>query len=185
MKHHHSHIALLMIALSITIFVCALYGYMQFAIGSSLDRALAAREAVKNEQVYKSQKQNLNTLYNDTASSRAKLGSFFVADDQKVAFIEKIESLDVATGAKITLSNIVADDLATSPVGTLGRVSLRVDASGSWSSVMRVLRLVETLPYKTTVSAVRVDVVAGDSKSAHTEWRVTFALDSISIRRQL
>ena len=50
---------------------------------------------------------------------------------------------------------------------------------------MRVLRLVETLPYKTTVSAVRVDVVAGDSKSAHTEWRVTFALDSISIRRQL
>ncbi len=183
MKHHHSHIALLMIALSITVFVCALYGYMQYAIGSSLDRALAAREAVKNEQVYNNQKQNLNALYNDTASDRAKLGLFFVADDQKVAFIEKIESLNVSTGAQITLSNIVADDLATSPVGTLGKVSLRVDAVGSWSSIMRVLRLVETLPYKTTVSGVRLDMIAGDAKSQRTEWRITFALESISIRR--
>lgn len=174
-----------MIALAITIFVCALYGYMNYAIGVSLDRALTAREAVKNEQIYKNQKQNLTKLYTDTTHDRASLSSFFVADDQKVAFIEKIESFGTATQAKVALSGIVADDLATSPVGTLGRISVRVDATGSWSSVMRVLNMAETLPYKSSVSGVRVDVAgpSEDTKDPKREWRLTFMLDVASIRR--
>ncbi len=187
MKHHHSHIALLMIALAITLFVCALYGYMNYAIGASLDRALAAREAVKHEQIYSNQKQNLTKLYSDTADDRAALSSFFVADDQKVAFIEKIESFGGSTQAKVSLSNIVADDLATSPAGTLGRISIRVDAVGSWSSIMRVLKMAETLPYKSSVSGVRVDVSgpAPDAKDPKREWHLTFVLDTASIRRPL
>jgi hypothetical protein len=191
MKHHHNHIALLMIALSITIFVCALYGYMHYSIGVSLERALVAREAVKNEQIYKNQKQNLTSLYSDTVEDRAKLASFFVADDEKVAFIEKIESFGNTTQAKVTLSGIVADDLATAPIGTLGHISIHVDATGSWASVMRVLKLAETLPYKSSVSGVRVDVSGvssdaqpvKDAKEPKREWRITFVLDTVSIRR--
>src|SRR3989344_2094153 len=155
MKHHHSHIALLMVALSITIFIFALYGYMHYAVGVSLDRALVAREAVKNEQVYKNQRQGLTSLYNDTIKDRAALPLLFVAD------------------------------LAASPVGTRGRISIRVDAVGSWASIMRVLKMAETLPYKTSVSGVRVDL-SGDSpdaKEVKREWRVTFVLDTASIRR--
>ncbi|OHA17215.1 MAG: hypothetical protein A3C79_02735 [Candidatus Taylorbacteria bacterium RIFCSPHIGHO2_02_FULL_45_28] len=185
MKHHHSHIALLMVALSITIFIFALYGYMHYAVGVSLDRALVAREAVKNEQVYKNQRQGLTSLYNDTIKDRAALPLLFVADDQKVEFIEKIESFGDTTNARVILSGIVADDLATSPVGTLGRISIRVDAVGSWASIMRVLKMAETLPYKSSVSGVRVDL-SGDSpdaKEVKREWRVTFVLDTASIRR--
>jgi len=109
----------------------------------------------------------------------------FVADDQKVEFIEKIESFGDTTNARVILSGIVADDLATSPVGTLGRISIRVDAVGSWASIMRVLKMAETLPYKSSVSGVRVDL-SGDSpdaKEVKREWRVTFVLDTASIRR--
>lgn len=178
--------ALFMIALSVTIFVGALYGYMDYSIGTSLDRAITAREAVKNEQEYRNQKQNLNSLYNETATERLALGSFFVADDQKVSFIEKIESFGSATQAKVMLANIVADDLATSQPGTLGKISMRVDVSGSWASVMRVLKLAETLPYKSSVSAVRVDAAGvTDSKAGKVEWHLTFIIDTVSIRRQL
>lgn len=181
---------MLLIAFSITVFVCALYAYMHYSIGVSLERALAAREAVKNEQIYKEQKAKLTSLYDETTHDRGQLASFFVADDQKVAFIEKIELLGDTTQAKVVLSGIVADDLATNPPGTLGRISVHVDAMGSWSSIMRVLKLAETLPYKSSVSGVRVDVTGGSSdekgtKESKREWRLTFVLETVSIRRTL
>lgn len=181
MKHHKNYLALLMIALSITIFVCVLYGYLHYTIGVSLDRALAAREAVKKEQIYKSQKQNLTDTYTRTTKDRASLSSYFVADDKKVAFIERIESFGSIAQAKITLSGIVADDLATSLSGTLGRVSMHVDTSGSWASVMRVLKMAETLPYKSSVSAMRIDY-SGGTEDPKGVWRVSFVLDTVSIR---
>ncbi len=172
-----------MIALSITIFVCVLYGYLHYSIGTSLDRALAAREAVKKEQLYKDQKQNLTDMYTQTTKDRSSLSLYFVADDKKVAFIERIESFGSIAQAKVTLSGIVADDLATSPVGTLGRISMHVDTVGSWEAVMRVLKLAETLPYKSSVSAVRVDYTGmTDGKNPKGEWRGSFILDTVSIR---
>lgn len=186
MIHHRNHIALLIIAIAITLVVCALYAYMRYAIGSSLSRAAEARIAAQNEQTYQSQRQNLMGLYNDTQNNRAKLAGFFVADDQKVTFIEKIESFGATTQAKVVLGGIVADDLATSPVGTLGRMSMHVDATGSWSSVMRVLKMAETLPYKSSVTGVRVDVAsAGEGKDAKRQWHVSFMLDAVSIRRAI
>lgn len=187
MKHHHSHIALLLIAISITIFVWILYGYMHYAVNVSLGRALVAREAVKDEQAYKSQKQSLTSLYENTVTDRAKLASFFVADDKKVDFIEEIESFGDRIQAKVTLSDIVADDLATKPVGTLGKVSIRVDVVGSWSAVMRALMMAETLPYKSVVSGVRLDFagMSDEIKNKSREWRLTFILETVSIRREI
>lgn len=175
-----------MIAILVTISIYASYGYIYYAIGSSLTRALAAREAVKKEQIYKDQKQNLMDMYKQTINDRAELSTFFVADDQKVSFIEAIESFGNSTGAKVVLSGIVADDLATNKPGTLGKVSLHVDATGSWASVMRVLKLAETLPYKTSVGGVRVDYSGtSDSKDPAKIWRISFVLDTASIRRTL
>lgn len=187
MKHHHNHIALLLAALSITIFVWALYGYMHYAVNVSLSRALTAREAAKNEQTYKSQKQNLISLYEKTTEDRAKLISFFVADDEKVDFIEEIESFGDIVQAKVTLSDIVADDLATKPVGTLGKISIRVDVVGSWPSVMRALKMAETLPYKSSVSGVRLDFsgLSEETKNQKREWHATFVLETVSIRREI
>ncbi len=184
MIHHRNHVALLIIAVAITGLVGALYAYMHYAINASSARAIDARMAAQSERAYQDQRQSLTDLYTDTASDRARLATLFVADDQKVPFIEKIESFGTITQAKVTLSSIVADDLATSPVGTLGRVSMHVDATGSWSAVMRVLKMAETLPYKSSVTAVRLDLTSGD-KGAKREWRLSFALDAVSIRRAI
>lgn len=185
MIHQRNHIALCMIAIAVTIFVAALYVYFHISINASRVRAIEARTAAANEQTYQSQRQSLSELYAVTKEGRAAIGSFFVADDKKVPFIETIEAFGSTTQAKVTLSGIVADDLATSPVGTLGKISVRVDATGSWPSVMRVLRMAETLEYKSSVNSVRVDVVKDDKPDAKRQWHLSFVLEAVSIRRAL
>lgn len=183
MKRQNNHTALLMFAIAITLVVYASYGYMYYSVGVSLDRALAAREAVRKEETYKMQGQSLRNVHDITESDRAKLGTFFVADDKKVSFIETLESLGENTGSKVTLSSIVADDLATSKPGTLGKVSIHVDVQGTWSSVMRTLLLAENLPYKVLVSGVRLDASgAPNEKNSRQEWHASFVLDTVSIR---
>lgn len=185
MKHDHSHLALLVIAISITVFAFSLYGYMRYAIGSSVEKAITAQQAAKDEQARKNHKDSLTAIYTDTADGRAGLTSYFVADDQKVKFIERIESLGDATQADVIISDIVADDLTASPAGTFGRISMRIDATGSWSSIMRLLRLAETIPYKSTVSAVRIGSsgTGASTQESKRSWRLTFTLDTVSISR--
>lgn len=185
MKNHYNHITLLIVAFIVTAFVFVLYGYMYFVVGNSLDKALAAREEVKKEQAYKDQEKNSADLYEKTAKDRAKLSTFFVDDNNKVSFIEMIESLGDRTGSTITLSSIVADDLATSPVGTYGHIKINVDVQGSWASVMKTLILAENLPYMITIRTVRMDTSGTlDAKNPKQSWKLSFTLDATSIRNK-
>ncbi len=183
MKHHHSHIALLIFAFSVTLFVYALYGYMYNTIDKSLGRVLSAREDIKKEQLYSSQGKTLATLYDATARDRAKLATFFVSDSEKVSFIEMIESLGNHLGSTISLSSIVADDLATSPVGKLGHINMHVDVHGTWFAVIGTLISAENLPYKVNISNVRLDTSGAlDAKNPRQTWKLSFVLDALSIR---
>lgn len=185
MKNNYNHLTLFIVAFVVTVVVFVLYGYMYLVVGSSLDRALAAREEVKKEQSYKDQEKNSASLYETTAKDRAKLSTFFVDDNDKVSFIEMIESLGDRTGSTITLSSIVADDLATSPVGTYGHIKINVDIQGSWTSVVKTLILAENLPYMITIGTVRLDTSGTlDAKNPKQSWKLSFVLDATSIRNK-
>jgi len=184
MKHHHSQTALLFVAVSITLFVYGIFVYMYQMVDVSLAKALAARDEVKQEQAFKDQGKTLEKIYEATASDRAKLSSFFVDDDNKVSFIEMIESLGGQTGSIVSLGSISADDLSASSPGTQGHIVARVEVQGSWSAVMGTLVRAENLPYKSIVSTVRLDSVGiSDSKSSMNGWRLSFLLDTASIRK--
>lgn len=183
MKKSHSHIILLMIAILTTIVVYGLYGYMYYTVNASLGRVFAAREAVQKEQSYKNQEQSLTDMYEKTVDDRARLRTFFVAHDEIIQYIEAIETIGKSADAEVTLSSINADDLATSKPGTLGKFSIAVEVRGLWSSVMRVLILAETLPYKVAISNVRIDRAgAALGTGGKPEWRVNFLLETVSIR---
>jgi uncharacterized protein YpuA (DUF1002 family) len=183
MRKSNTHIALLMMAIFVTIIVYGLYGYMYYTVDASLARVFVAREAVEKEQSYKNQEKSLTDMFEKTVSDRARLDTFFVAHDEIIQYIETIESLGKSGGATVALSAINADDLATSKVGTLGRISIAVDVRGTWSSVMRTLILAETLSYKVSVKNVRIDRVApAGSPGGKPEWRVTFVLETVSVR---
>ena len=184
MIHHHSRNALLILALSTTAVVCALYVYVFRAIEISAKSALTAREAVRYEEFSKNQRKNITAVHESTIHDRSRLGSLFVSDDQTVAFIEMLESLGQNTGATVALTSIDATDLQGSLANSLGRVNAHVDISGSWSSVMRTLILAEILPYKSSINSVNLESsgTAGD-KDPKTLWHASFNLTAATIHR--
>ncbi len=183
MKHHHSHIALLTIALSVTLFVYVLYGYMRYHVDVSLDRALSARDLAASEEINKRELGELDQKFQATAAARARLPSFFVSDGATLAFIESIESLGQRVGSTVTLSSLSADPLEGAAPGTLGYIRVHVEAVGSWQAVLRTLMLAEVLPYKASVSQVRLDSNATVGEKAAPAWRVSFVVEAALIHQ--
>jgi hypothetical protein len=182
MKPLHGHTALLIFAISVTLFVSALYGYIYFLVHTTADRAVLARDIVRAEALTKDQEQKLAVAYDATVADRARLGSFFIPYDSIVLFIESIESLGTQAGSTVTLTTITSDPLDGAPAGTLGNIHAQVDAHGSWESVMRTLQLAELMPYNSVLRDVRLDsssVTVG--KEVKRVWHLSFVMDVSTI----
>jgi hypothetical protein len=182
MKHFHSHILLLVMAVITLGFTVGVYVYLERAVDASIAHAVAARNLVRSEQANTSQQQNIISVYEATAANRARLYGNFVPVDAVVTFIEAIENLGNETGSQVTLSGINADPLDGAVTGTTGKVSGHVTASGSWESVMRVLTLAEVLPYKVSTDNVALNVsVVPDGKNQKRVWNMSFDIQADSI----
>lgn len=176
MKPNRSHVPLLIFSVVTTLVVVALYIYMFHATSVSVSRAGLARDIVTSEQNDQVAFKTLSDLVSSTAFDRARLASFFVSADNIVSFITAIESLGPQSGTKITIASI-DDDLANhAPVGTIGNVHAHVDASGSWSSVIRLLSMVERMGYASSISHVRL---TSNSDLKEPSWALSFEVQTL------
>lgn len=177
MKHSHSHIPLLIFAFAVTLVVGALYVYMYHATSVSIKRAGLARDIVATEQNDQAQAKKLAVLAADTSFDRAVLPNFFIPADDVVSFITSLEALGPQSGTKINLTGIDSDSLNGAAVGTVGRAHAHIDASGSWSSIMKLLDLSEHMPYAATISHVRLSVGTPDEKK-QILWSIAFDIQA-------
>ncbi len=177
MKHSHSHIPLLILAIAVTLVVGALYGYMYHATSISITRAGLARDIVITEQNDQTQAKKLSVIAADSAFDRAQLPNFFIPSDDLVSFITSLESLGPQSGTTISLTGIDSDPLTNAEQGTIGRARAHVDGSGTWGSIMRLLLLSEKLPYAATISHVRLSSGAPDEKK-QVMWTISFDLQA-------
>lgn len=152
MKSIRAHALLLLVGFLTVACAAALYGYMYWSVGTSAGRALLARDIAAAETLDKSREQSLTKTYVDTGAERERLKSYFLDRDDVVSFVEAIEALGPKSGAGIKISS-------------LSLTGARVEAEGSWSSVMRALKLSETLPYGTIVSNVRLSTSGTGDKA--------------------
>ena len=184
MKHHYSHSLLLIMSVVTVIVVMIVYAYMSQTVASSVAKSSQAQEAVAAAQVNKNREDAFMETYQSTSASWARLPSFFVPSDNVVAFIEALEALGSDTGATTTLSAIDSDNLDNAPAGTLGSIHAHVEADGTWSEAMRVLRLAEILPYKVAVSGVHLDTKGSVDKAGRKDWKLEFDIQAAMIASQ-
>jgi hypothetical protein len=169
MKHPHSHIPFLVLALAVFATVAVLYAYIFYATSASVRQTNLARDAVKTERANQSQSESFLELASSTAVSRARLSSFFVPVDDVVVFITALESLGPQSGGAVSIASISADPA--------GLVRAGINAHGSWPSVMRVLSLAERMPYAVSVDHVRLDTSASDPASKRM-WNLSFDIQA-------
>ncbi len=172
MKPPQSHKPFLILAVAVTILVTALYAYMYWQVGLSVNKAIAARDIARTQGINQTREKDLVKMYESTAAERAQLGSFFIPRDETVEFIEAIELIGPQAGSEVTLSSIDADPLVNAKPGTRGDIRAHIEAQGPWNAVMKTLMIAERLPYKLRINNVRLDGSVLDGTNR--EWRLRF-----------
>jgi len=174
MKNTPHHTILLILALSVTLLVGAVYGYMHYVVKISITRAATARDIVALEKANKGREQDVRALHQRTAEARGSLSQFFIPADRVVEFIEAIEALGPQTESIVTLSSI--NDIPPGQIegSAYGLARAHVEVRGSWSSVMRALSLAENFPYAISVKGTRVNSVGSGAGSS---WKAEFTLE--------
>lgn len=151
------------------------YGYMRYAVNASLARAKTARGIVVAEQANKMREQSISDIYAATAGGRSSVRGFFLSDGDAVALIESLEKLGNISGAPVVLSNVNADDTSGLPAGSFATIHAHLEATGSWTAVMRTLELSETLPYTATLSGIRLDWSGNPTdKNTKATWKLSY-----------
>ncbi len=107
------------------------------------------------------------------------ISSYFASSSDPVAFVERLESIASTTGAKINLGNLNIEENKMGDV-PVKFVKLSFDASGSWSSIMKTLYVLENMPVKTLVQNVSLRKV-GDPDTKVTNWIFTTYISGVSI----
>ncbi len=174
-----NHLSLLILAITVTIFVASIYGYLYYKITVSGQKISEAQYVIESAKLAKEREKSFLDRYTSTAPKWASLQDFFVHSDKVVDFIEVIESLSSQSKSTVTISSIDADNLDNAAVGKEGLIRVKINAKGSWVSVMRALSLVEVLPYKMSINNVRLNVVnndSGNTKDAQKTWELNFDL---------
>lgn len=177
MKRFHHHTFLLVLAITVTLLVVAVYGYMYYVVRVSIVRAATARDIVALEKANKERENDVRSLYERTKEARASLSDFFIPADRVVEFIESIEALGPQTGSEVSLRSI--EDLAPGKIEgkAYGLAKAEVEAIGSWTSVMRALSLAENFPYMVSITNTRLDTSIGTTGSR--KWKAKFTIEVV------
>lgn len=154
----HSHIPFLVLAISIVLFVSAIYVYMYREAIDSIQKSAEARAEVASVVTDKLIRDQFLADYKETSSDWDKLPNYFVDANNVVSFIEKIESIGRTTGSEISLSSIDADKIDPAATSTQGMIRANVVANGSWLSVIKTLKLMELLPFGVTIKDVKMSM---------------------------
>lgn len=109
---------------------------------------------------------SLRQLITDTEQERTTLSQYSVGSDGAASLIELLERDARGLGISFAIGGVSVDP-KEGPFDTL-KVSMQ--ASGSFSAVMRLLALIETIPYASTVEAITLQ------REENGQWGGTFSI---------
>jgi hypothetical protein len=143
------------------------------------EEVMNTKQEIVNLQLNTSMYVKLKKLYSNSDGDWKKLYDAFVPVDNVVPFIVALESLGTETGGEVSVTSIDSVKPEEGNLSVNGYVNARVTAKGSWTSVFKILKLAENMPYMVTISNVRVDISTGDIKKSDVEWVVSFDISAV------
>lgn len=155
MNHKHAHNSLLILAVVVSLLTVSLYVYMYVAVDTQTDKVVKARDVQATQAMDEKQVGELKTLFGHSEPGRKTLRDLFVRKGEEVTFIESLEALGDQTGADVNIVSINEDKNVSNP--NIGTLKARVEASGSWSQISKVLVLIETMQKSIEVDSVRIN----------------------------
>lgn len=178
MKSRHSHSLLLVIG-CVTITALAIaYGFLHYRIATLTDHAAQTQAVFAGAGPDGRPGSGLVNLFRTTTASRARLESLFVKESTAVSFIEALEAVGPQSNVKVQISSITPAKFADATPGAQGILRAHLETQGSWDSVMKVLMLVELLPYQVSISNARFDMIQGGNTR---QWKLSIDVEAVQV----
>jgi len=180
MKHRSPivHIYMLVSAVVVIVAAIGLYDFMYHLTGSMTDAATSSREEVIVQNQDQSEADVITSLYRSTAVDRSSIHGLFIRTGDAVTLIKAIESVGTVSGASVKISSISDGQAENSVEPVTGQINAVVSVDGSWSALIRSLKLLEALPYQSSIGHVSIgtSVVSGGKADSQRKWQMTLDL---------
>ena len=148
-------IALVMVLVSIGI-----YSYTYFDIYRKSDSVTTLGKSIADANTESERVKKMTTVIKDVEPYIEKAQKIVLPADGIVTLIESIENLEVQTGANVTILSINSpehkDKIEKGAKIEFAPTVLSISANGSWTSIYKVLGLLENLPYQSSLNKVRL-----------------------------
>jgi hypothetical protein len=163
MYANHRHYTLFVFAIAAFVASSFCFIYMREKIYTQATRAVEITSEVKQLEDQKAHDLEVKNAYAKTAEEQTQINSYIVPKDKIVDFIETVENVGTETSSSVQLSNIVTKEIVKGKKveDNFTSMTAHVDALGTWPSLMRVLTLVENLPYSESISNMHITTDVG------------------------
>ncbi len=151
MVHHGTKIIAGIALLTLVIAAGWFFGF-RYIIMVNEERLTAERIAFEESMQQKEALTTLIALLDETKGDREALGALILTEDRIIDFLSLVEGLADQTGTEIQTSGLA--EVAVDE--TFAALDMGISAKGSFSAVMRVLQLLENLPYHARVAGVKL-----------------------------
>ena len=140
--------------------IIGLWYFSEYIYGLT-EKTTELREQVETQELKIKRDQLLSKSAQNTNVERQKLSSLFIQPNASIDFVSSLEKS--ASDLSLLYSTNQIENISPDSLSSQGKELLKISMtiSGKWSSVLRFLRYIETLPY--VVKIERVDLVSGAS----------------------
>lgn len=176
-------------ALFFSLLVMGLYAYAFTKVFKKNERIAFLEAQVKAQAEESDNLTSIKGRIADTASSRAKLDSYFISKDGVVTFLNKFESLAAENDLLLEVNTVAIEDEVTAPE-LFEHVRLSASVTGTWSDVYRFSRLIELMPFKVHVDLVDFEKIFKQTETlgskqkvlADPDWKGTFEIRVLKLK---
>lgn len=166
---------LLIVTVVITIVLWGVYGYALITIKTKAEDTALLSDELKQYISNEGKVNQIKRAVADTEKERTKLNTYLVDFDAVPEFAKTLEGLKDAAGlTSVTINNIADPKNNVLPVSFF--------AQGSFGGLMRLVELVERLPFNIEITRVylnKVEVAGEENISEENTWRGVFDIEVV------
>lgn len=200
MKIGHKHYILLIMSILAFVVSGTAYFIMYKNIVKQGTITSKAHAELQYQNEMKKHEEDLVELYNNSEKDRQNINSIIISEDKIVDFIEAVENIGKQSGTDITISSINKEnkdskDTKLKNFNIGNTITAKIDAKGSFASIMKSLVLLENIPYQVYLNNVVIttdvsdnvgngDIVVSTKKkiATNSKWSMSLQIKALSTK---
>lgn len=143
--------------------ITAGYVYLSFYIAGLTDKTAEIKTEIETMRIKLAHARKLNVSAEKTADERKKVMSYFLEQRQVIDYVTSLESVADSFGLMYTTNSIENTDSDTLSPNNKELLKVSMSLTGKWSSLIRYLSYIESLPYAVHID--KLDISTGGTNS--------------------